>query len=220
MERSQWTTLCHALWLACRREPRPARRPRYPDYLILRLYFWAAHHERPMTWTRDPAHYTRWFRPRKLPSISQLNRRIADDRFQRLLQHAHRSLSHIDQSPTTTLYLDGKPLPVSAVSGDRDARPSNIGKGYKLHAIVSADRRIPVFSVMPLNRHEMPVARAMLGHLPLSPGTIVMADGNYDAHVLHKDVHARRSTREAAGSSPSPGAAARGVVNEANAATR
>lgn len=32
----------------------------------------------------------------------------------------------------------------------------------------------------------------MLAHLPpLVPGTLVMADGNYDAHVLHKDVHAR-----------------------------
>ena len=190
MERSQWLVLCRTLREACRIEG-PLPRARYLDYLILRLYFWAAHHERPMTWALEEAHYSRLFRPRKRPSISQLNRRIAGERFQRLLGHVHRALSGIDGSPTTTLYLDGKPLPVSAVSGDRDARPSNIARGYKLHAIVSADRRIPVFSVMPLNRHEMPVARAMLDHLSLSPGTIVMADGNYDAHVLHKDIHAR-----------------------------
>lgn len=190
MEQSQWTSLCRALRAACRTQP-VLPRVRYPDYLILRLYFWAVRHERPMTWTANNAHYTRFFRPRKRPSISQLNRRIATDRFQRLLGHAHRLLSHIDQSPTTTLYIDGKPLNVSHVSGDRDARVDHIGRGYKLHAIVSACRRIPVFSVMPLNRHEMPVARVMLAHLPLSPGTIVMADGNYDAHVLHKDIHAR-----------------------------
>lgn len=190
MEQQQWATLCVALRHACRREP-AAPRTRYSDYLILRLYFWAAHHERPMTWTLGPAHYTRWFGPRKLPSLSQLNRRIAGDRFQRLLGHVHRALSHVDASPTTTLYIDGKPLNVSVVSGDRDARPNHIGRGYKLHAIVSADRRIPCWSVMPLNKHEMYVARVMLEHLPLTPGTIVMADGNYDAHVLHKDIHAR-----------------------------
>ena len=190
MEQSQWATLCVALRAACRGLP-ALPRVLYSDYLILRLYYWAVHHERPMTWAVNPSHYTRFFRPRKFPSISQLNRRIASDRFQRLLQRVHLRLGRPAASPTTTLYIDGKPLPVGVVSGDRDARPNNIGRGYKLHAIVSADRRIPVFCVMPLDRHEMPVARAMLEHLPLTPGTIIMADGNYDAHVLHKDVHRR-----------------------------
>lgn len=190
MEQSQWATLCVVLRAACRLVP-ALPRARFSDYLILRLYFWAVHHERPMTWTLDPAHYTRFFRPRKWPSISQLNRRIASDRFQLLLQKVHELLSRVKESITTTLYIDGKPLNVSAVSGDRDARPNNVGRGYKLHAIVSKDLRIPVFCVMPLNKHEMPIARVMLDHLPFSPGTIVMADGNYDAHVFHKDIHAR-----------------------------
>lgn len=194
MEQAQWRTLCVALRAACRRVARLPR-TRFSDYLILQLYFWAVRHDRPMTWALDAGHYTRYFRPRKRPSISQLNRRIAGDRFQRLLQHVHVQLSRLhDAAPTTsTFYIDGKALPVGLASGDRDARPGKIGRGYKLHAIVSADRRIPVFCVTPLNRHEMPVARVMLEHLPrpLVPGTIVMADGNYDAHVLHKDVDAR-----------------------------
>jgi hypothetical protein len=190
MEQAQWATLCVACRAACRLVA-ALQRARYSDYLILRLYFWAVTHDRPMTWALNLTHYTRFFCPRKLPSISQLNRRIASDRFQGLLQHVYRLLSEIDVASTTTLYIDGKPLNVSRVSGDRDARPNNVGRGYKLHAVVSADRRIPVFSVMPLNKHEMPVARVLLKHLPFTPGTIVMADGNYDAHVLHKDIHAR-----------------------------
>jgi hypothetical protein len=179
-----------ALRAACRLVP-ALPRVEYSDYLVLRLYFWAIAHDRPMTWTLDRSHYTRFFRPRKFPSISQLNRRIASDRFQRLLQHVHESLSQCDTTLLDTLYIDGKPLNVSVVSGDRDARPNNIGRGYKLHAIVDARRRIPVFCVMPLNLHELHAARAMLEHLPLTPGTLVMADGNYDAHYLHKLVHAR-----------------------------
>lgn len=192
MEQSQWTTLCLTLRAASQRL-KALPRAQYSDYLILRLYFWAVGHERPMTWTLDRSHYTRFFHPRKLPSISQLNRRIAHDRFQQLLQVVHETLSHLHDQASSTFYIDGKPLPVGLASGDRDARPSKIGRGYKLHAIVSSDRRIASWSVMPLNRHETPVARVMLAQLPqpLIPGTIVMADGNYDAHILHKDIYAR-----------------------------
>src|SRR5262245_37446068 len=115
MEQSRWVTLCAALRAACRRV---AKLPRvqYSDYPVLRLYFWAVHHERPVTWTldRDAAHYTRFFLPRKLPSVSQLNRRVASDRFQLLLQHTHEALGrlHADAPTRTTLYVDGKPLPV------------------------------------------------------------------------------------------------------------
>jgi hypothetical protein len=190
MEQSQWATLCAALRKACRRVP-ALPRVQYLDYLILRLYFWAAHHDRPMIWTLQRTHYTRFFRPRKLPSISQLNRRIAGDHFQRLLQETHLLLSQLHTMPATTLLIDGKPLAVNVVSGDRDARSGHIGRGYKLHAIATSDRRIVCWSVLPMNRHEMPVARVMLQQVPLDPGTLVMADGNYDAHVLHKDIHAR-----------------------------
>lgn len=193
MERAQWKVLCGVLRRACR-SARPPKRARYSDYLVARLYFWAVLHDRPMTWAVGRDHYTRWFRPRKVPSVSQLNRRVAADRFQAILQRAHERLAAA-RGAVDTLYVDGKPVNVSPVSGDRDARPGQIGRGYKLHAVVTNERRIPVFCVLPLNRHEMPVARAMLARLPggplLPPGTVVLADGNYDAADLHKDVDAR-----------------------------
>jgi hypothetical protein len=190
MDQSQWPLLCCIVRKVCRLF-KPLHRARYSDALIAKLYFWAVLHDRPMTWVTDRMHFNRLFRPRRVPSISQLNRRIAADRFQHLLQRIHQQLS-ASQATVDTFYIDGKPLNVSAVSGDRDARPGQIGRGYKLHAIVTNEHQIPVFCVLPLNRHEMPVARAMLDHLPggLS-GRLVMADGNYDAHVLHKDIHAR-----------------------------
>lgn len=42
-----------------------------------------------------------------------------------------------------------------------------------------------------MNEHEMPIARRMLASLPqgyFGPRSLVPADGNYDAHDLHKDV--------------------------------
>jgi hypothetical protein len=165
----------------------------FSDQLIVLLFFWAVLHDRPMTWSLKRCHYNRMFRPRKLPSISQLNRRIASDRFQHILQRIHERL--VGDVRFKGLIIDGKPLCVSPVSGDRDARVGHIsggfGKGYKLHAVTSSDGKIPVFCVLSLNVHEMAVARHMLTCLPDLTGVLVMADGNYDSHVLHKDVSVR-----------------------------
>jgi hypothetical protein len=199
MDQAQWTRLLAVLRRVTRSFGR-SRRHTYSDFLIARLYFWAVLHDRPMTWALDPFHYNRIFSPRKRPSVSQLHRRIASDRFARLLQRVHDRFAGSNgrfagSDRIGSLCIDGHALCVSPVSQDRDARrghvPGGFAKGYKLHAVVSRDRKIPVFCVLPLNRHEMPVAREMLRHLPrVTPGTFILADGNYDAHVLHKDVAA------------------------------
>ena len=168
-------------------------RCRYSDFLILQLYFWATHHDRPMTWAIQREHYNKMFRPRQCPSISQLNRRIATDRFQLLLQRVHEKLSERpDHTPITTAFIDGKALCLPPVSADRQARrgkvPGGWAKGYKLHAIVTDRRQIPVFCVMPLSRHEAPVAHRMLEHLPSLAGSLIMADGNYDDRKLHTKI--------------------------------
>src|SRR5262249_60120125 len=66
--------------------------------------------------------------------------------------------------------LDGKPLPVSGVSKDPDARPGRgaggKGKGYKLHTLW-ANRALPeAWEVTPLNEAETTVARRPLGEGP------------------------------------------------------
>jgi Transposase DDE domain len=199
MEQSQWTIVRAAIRHVTRSFP-PLRRAQYSDFLIACLYFWAVLHDRPMTWATDASHYNRTFRPRKkIPSISQLNRRIASDRFQLILQRVHGRLAGDNRFKGLT--FDGQPLLVNAVSQDRDARVGHVaggianggmGKGYKLHAAVTGDGNIPVFSVMPLNAHEMPIARQMLDTLRLDlTGALIFADGNYDAHVLHKQLDAR-----------------------------
>lgn len=199
MEQSQWSIVRSAIRRVTRSFPR-LKRTQYSDFLITCLYFWAVLHDRPMTWSVDAANYNRTFRPRKkIPSISQLNRRIASGRFQCLLQRVHQRLAGDNRFKGLT--FDGQALQVNPVSQDRDARVGHIaggvagggmGKGYKLHATVTSDGNIPVFCVMPLNVHELPVAQQMLAAVQYDlSGVLVFADGNYDAHVLHKQV-ARR----------------------------
>lgn len=190
MEQSQWTVVRQTIRQVARSLPRLPKSI-YSEFSIACLYFWAVVHDRPMTWSVDPTHYNRSFRPRKIPSVSQLNRRIASDRFQHLLQRVHEKLA--GDSRLKCLILDGQALQVSPVSQDRDARaghiPGGMGRGYKLHAVVASDGNIPVFSVLPLNTHELPVAQQMLAAFRHDlNGILVMADGNYDSHVLHKQV--------------------------------
>ena len=94
--------------------------------------------------------------------------------------------------PQVLLAVSG---PTNMAKGDRDAASGYHGgamaKGFKLHAVVSRDGKIPRLCTLPLNCNEMPVARRMLDDGLLCPNARVLADANYDAHVLHKHVHAR-----------------------------
>lgn len=195
MDQAQWKRLVQSLKAVIAQLPRPRRRRKYSDLLIVKLYFFAVASDRPISWAADRDNLNRrWLRPRSLPSVSQLNRRVAEDRFQLILQKLH-ELQTV-QVRNGSVFIDGKALCLSPVTQDRDARigriPGGFGKGYKLHAVVSDDGKIPVFSVMPLNRHEMPVASVMLEHCPglIDAGTIVLADGNYDAAEFHKQIDA------------------------------
>jgi len=169
------------------------RKPVYANWLIVAMYVWAVRHDRTLSWACDRRNYHALFRPRRLPSISQFTRRIKSDDCQRILQLVH---DHFAQRGvmTNAVYIDGKPLPVSPVSKDRDAKRGKISgafaRGYKLHAVVNASRRIVVWSVMGLNEDEKTVARhVLLPNLPpLTPDGLVLADSQYDSAPLHAQV--------------------------------
>lgn len=195
MDRERWTSVLIAIqraavevgWHGGR------RKPVYPSWLIVAMYIWSVAHDRTLSWACQRESYGALFRPRKLPSISQFTRRIKSDDCQQILQRVH---DHFAQRGviTNAVYIDGKALPVSPVSQDRDAKRGRISgafaRGYKLYAAVNANRRIVVWSVMGLNEDEKTVARhALLPNLPpLTPDALVLADSHYDSGPLHAEV--------------------------------
>jgi Transposase DDE domain len=194
MDRELWKLLYRAIRQAAKkvRWGGGQRLPTYSNQLIVTMYFWATWHMRPLSWACQPSSYGGLFRPRKLPSVSQFTRRIKSDDCRRILelindQFAQRRL------PCPMAYVDGKPLLVSPVSKDRDAKRGKIcggfAKGYKLHAMVNENRRIVIWSVMGLNVDEKTVAReALLTHLPpMTSDSLILADSHYDSAPLHKD---------------------------------
>lgn len=194
MDQLQWRCIYRSIQKAARSLPRE-RRLTFSDTLIVAMYVWAVKHDRAMMWACDRRNYTWLFRPRKLPSVSQFHRRVRSERVRQILQRVNDDLAGSSLA-TDVMMIDGKALLVSGVSKDPDARCGYacgglMGKGYKLHAYVTQDERFLCWCVRPLNEHEMPIATYMLGHLPpMSQRSLILADGNYDAHSYHKAVDA------------------------------
>jgi hypothetical protein len=195
MDRELWTSIllavqraaAHVGWNGGR------RKPVYANWLIVAMYIWSVWHDRPLSWACRRGSYHALFRPRTLPSVSQFTRRIKSADGQRILQLVHDRFAQHGRM-TEAVYIDGKPLPVSPVSKDRDARRGKISgafaRGYKLYAAVNATRRIVCWSVMGLNEDEKTVARhALLPNLPpLTADGLVLADSHYDSAPLHQQV--------------------------------
>jgi len=197
MDRNDWSNLL----VTVRRISREVnalykpKRLRFADWLIVAMYLWAVAHDRTQSWACQRASYASAFRPRKLPSVSQFNRRLNDARTHLILQRVHQELAG-PITATALSFLDGKPLPVGVASKDRDAKRGHVmggfAKGYKLHAWMSEDRRIPLWIVAPLNVDERRMAQLLIAQVDeLSPGSLTLADQHYDAYYLHQMLDAR-----------------------------
>jgi len=194
MDRSQWTITYESIQRMARRLRRDPRLV-FNDVLIVAMYMWSVAHDRPMCWACDRRNYSRLFRPRRLPSVSQFTRRVKSTRVRQVLQWVHEDLADVDAS-VMLQFVDGKPLVVGVASRDPDARRGHVmggfARGYKLHSLMTASRKIRTFSLTPLNLHEMPVASELIaGVPPMTPGSLLLADGNYDAADFHKLVESR-----------------------------
>ena len=65
MDECVWGAIRLAIRTADRSIPRHGRRPRHRDELIVRLYFWAVAHDRPLCWACRRSSYGRLMRPRE-----------------------------------------------------------------------------------------------------------------------------------------------------------
>jgi hypothetical protein len=159
----------------------------YQPWVLVAVFLWAALHDRPVSWACDARNWgaTR-LRPPRLPSPATLSRRldgVGVGLFWRRLEQRLRG----GGDPALVAFLDGKPLAVSGVSKDPDARYGRaaacMARGYKLHA-VWAGRPLPeAWEVTPMNGCEKAAARRLIPQLGW--GGYLLADGNYDASDLY-----------------------------------
>jgi hypothetical protein len=191
MERELWPLLYHHLQSVAK-----DFRQKYVSYhpwVLVAVLLWAALHDRPLSWACKGPHWsTTRLRPARLPSPATLSRRlykVGTGLFLRALEQRLRDCGE----PALMAFLDGKPLPVSGVSKDPDAKrgrsAGGMAKGYKLHTVWS-NRPLPeAWEVAALNVQEQVVAARLLEQL--SGGGYLLADGNYDSGPLADKAYQR-----------------------------
>lgn len=192
MDKKIWSIITQAVVSVNRSIKKFGRRTQYSDVLIVRMYLWSVWHDRPLSWACCRDHYNGLFRPRRLPSVSQFCRRVKTKRFKMIIDAVNERLTQRDEE-TKLSFFDGKPLPVSNNTRDKEAKygyaNGGFRYGYKLHAWATADGRIPQFRILAMNAGEPNTARELINRI--SPGSVVLADANYDSAKLYKSVAER-----------------------------
>jgi hypothetical protein len=190
-----WRRLYAVIKQQARGLPRPVRRFTYSDALIGVLFFWAVWHDRPQCWACQRDSYNGRFRPRKLPSLSEFNRRIRSERFARLLERVFRAFAPEPQAGGMCL-LDARPLPAGACSKERAARAGRVyggfARGYRVHALVDESAAVFAWKLTAMNVAEPEVALELLSHV--APGSTVLSDGVNDSARLYEAAQQHQAT--------------------------
>jgi hypothetical protein len=185
MEHQLWKEIVTVLKATSKR-PREVRET-YSDEEIVKTWFWAVLHDRPVLWACQagnwPAHERRWPKP----SASRMSRRLRTESVRAFLQRIEdQTLACRGQKLVWA--IDGKPLVISSCSKDRQAgygrAAGGKAKGYKMHMVLSVDGQIAAWRVAPMNKDERVMAHRLLRFAPIQG--YLLADSNYDSNKLHE----------------------------------
>lgn len=153
---------------------------------IVRVFLWAALHDRPVCWACDRRNWAGVRPPVQLPDQSTMSRRLRRLATWQMIEQLTDALDH---STTSRIYkyLDGKPLTVARHSRDRDASfgrgAGGRDRGYKIHAVY-ADSNRPTWRLTGLHDNEHHVAADMVRQF--NDQGYLIADANYDANHLYQ----------------------------------
>ena len=185
----------HQLWkaivslLAGFGKPRFDPREHFTDHDIVKVWYWAVVHDRPVSWACQGRHWPPHLRRgRALPSETTMCRRLRGPCVRGLLGRLE---ARVIAPKTPGLYwmIDGKPLVIGGCSKDRQAgygrAAGGKARGYKIHAVIGADGSVAAWRLAPMNKDERVMAVRLLNGAPPIQGYLV-ADSNYDSNPLHE----------------------------------
>lgn len=193
MERELWRWIVWGLKRLPRWWPRGGV---YDNRAVLAVLLWAALRDRSVTWACQRSSWPVQAWRRRLPDQSTMSRRLRDPRVLQDLECLVEILQRRLPAPSGTLIVDGKPLPVSRFSGDREAKIGwGAGRhawGYKLHAMIDSAQRLVAWVVHPMNHAECTAARELVEKAAerrlIRAGDTVLGDPSYDSNPLHAAV--------------------------------
>lgn len=160
----------------------------YSDAVIVKTWLWAVLHDRPVSWACQACNWPVYERRWQLPSASTMSRRLRSKRVRWLLNQIEERVLRSNVGDNIVWMVDGKPLPISGHSKDRQAGYGRAvggkAKGYKIHAIVGSDGSLPHWRLAPMNKDERVMAGRILKQTEIQG--YLLADGNYDSNKLHQ----------------------------------
>ena len=186
MERQIWRAIVAELKQIDK--PKGDSRRRFSSLEIARVILWAALHDRPISWATRRENWPLHEQRRPLPSGSTVSRRSRCPVVKGVLAQLERVAFKPAGAAPLAAAVDGKPLPISGCSTDRQAgygrAAGGKARGYKLHALVGLDGSLLAWRVAPMNKDE----RVMAKRLVRSAGHrgYVLGDGNFDSNPLHR----------------------------------
>jgi len=169
-------------------KPRTSVRCDFTHEDIVRVWFWSVIHDRPVSWSCHRLNWPIHLRRRKLPASSTMSRRLRSKSVKDLIKLIEKETLQKQDEPSCFWMIDGKPLPISSISKDRQAGYGRAARGkangYKLHAIVCGDGCFAAWRIAPMNKDERVMAKRLVREAGIS-GYLV-GDGNYDSNPLHE----------------------------------
>ena len=188
MERELWKLL---YCIATKLDKRWGRW-KYSTSDIVVVYLWSVVNDRPMSWVVVRAHWPDDLRPRVLPTQSTLSRRMRHSDVQQLMTEIeHTWLALLGVASMLIRRIDGKPLAVSNVSKDPDARfgrgAGGMQNGYKFHAVWAGGPLPLAWGLTAMNVSEKTMARQLIPTLP--GGGYLLGDPEYDCNALFDLAH-------------------------------
>ena len=191
----------------------------FSDAVIVKTWLWAVIHDRPVSWACQRCNWPICERKWQLPSESTMSRRLRSKGVKRLLEQIEKLALKSGQTQSLIWAVDGKPLPISGHSQDRQAGYGRAvggkAKGYKIHAIVGQNGCIPHWRLAPMNKDERVMARRMLTQTKIQG--YLLADSNYDSNKLHQQCDDHRNLQLVSPRRCGPG---RGLGHRKHAAGR
>lgn len=190
MERQLWNAIVVVL-----SEIDKGRQPSdltFRDERIVEVFFWAAIHDRPISWALRREHWPIDLRRKPLPSDTTMSRRLRTPRVKAMLAAIEQRVLK-PKGGEIFWMIDGKPLVISGCSKDRQAgygrATGGKAKGYKIHAIVSSLGFIAAWLLAPMNKDERTMAKRLLRRAEIQG--YLIADANYDSNPLHQQCQAK-----------------------------
>lgn len=163
------------------------KRATFPHTQILRTYFWAVLHDRPVYWACKKKNWPIYYRRYRLPTASTMSRRLRTRVIQQLLRQMEQTM--INKFPRSICrWIDAKPLPIGGSSKDKQSAfgfaASSIAKGYKLYAVADKNQGFVHWTVKSMNQNEPKVAVELISKL--EGGGYLVGDSAYDSNKLYE----------------------------------